>query len=127
MAWNDPRKALANCKSAGFPSMTGRRARAFRSGSSPRRAPAGKGQQMAKNQHADARGTQKIVRQVRKAARQGAEARKTARGARAAAEGRGAGGEGTACSWARSMTWLAEGIVLLMFVLALVLVWHAGW
>ena len=82
---------------------------------------------MAKNQHADARGTQKIVRQVPKAARQGAEARNTARDARAAAEGRGAGGEGTACSWARSMTWLAEGIVLLMFVLALVLVWHAGW
>lgn len=28
--------------------------------------PAGKGQQMAKNQHADARGTQKIVRQYEK-------------------------------------------------------------
>lgn len=65
MAWNDPRKALANCKSAGFPSMTGRRACAFRSGEPPP-APAGKGQQMAKNQHADARGTQKIVRQYEK-------------------------------------------------------------
>ena len=66
MAWNDPRKALANCKSAGFPSMTGAAGLRLPLWIEPPPTPAGKGQQMAKNQHADARGTQKIVRQNQK-------------------------------------------------------------